>query len=115
MCFKELRKIFCGECNPEIITETKIETVEKVVTKMIENPKLKPMTIINSNFDPKKQGTPTKDKENNKIIYDYLYSLNFKSGYYSQLESVINLKINKNKNYIEVNKSRRLCSDGDFI
>ena len=115
MCFKKLRKIFCGECKPEVITETKIETVEKVITKIVENPKLKPMTIINSNFDPKKQGTPTKDKENNKIVYDYLYSLNFKSGYYSQLESVINIKINKNKNYIEVNKYRRLCSDGDFI
>jgi hypothetical protein len=121
MCLDIFRKWFCGKCEPEVIVKTEVETVEKIVEKVVEKVVTKvvekpmPMAILNSNFEPKRQGTPTKEKENNKKIYDYLFSLDFKGDYYSQLESVISLKIKKNGNYIEVNRNRRLCSDGDFV
>jgi len=107
MCFKNIKKLICGSCEPDIV----VKTIEKVVEKKV----LLNNNIVNSAYNPNRQETPIKDKKNNKEIFNYLYSLNFRGDYYSQLESVINIKINKSKKYIEINRNKRLYSDGDFI
>lgn len=128
MCLSKIKSWFCGKCEPQIIEVEKIVTkeveveVEKVVTKEVEVEKIVtveklikvPSEVVNNRITPHRLNTSKIDMDNNIKVYDYLYSLKGKCGYYSSLSSINTIKINRSNKTIILNDSMRLYSDGSF-
>ncbi len=120
MCLDNIKKWFCGECKPQIV-EVEKEVIKEVIKEVVVEKIVTvdkvikvPNTVINRRITPSRIGTVKIDKDNNIQIFDYLWSLNAKCGYYSQAETINTIKINRNEKTIILNDRMKLFSEGGF-